>query len=219
MEGPLVCASLRKRSAWAGLTSSLLQSKSSCGKWKETQLDTHDVAIPLPTQRVLRTILMSPPDVALTGSTSRIERLHSLTGGQDTAIIFLLVNDDDQQNAVSALMTLQLKLIGNWDLPIIPVESVVAMPASLEALRRQLVCPVASSPKALSPTTCLLPFCSDGTPLADHTVNLITDTTSGFRNLVAKLSSDTVFESEIAPLLGDDAHTLRRFWTGEYLVD
>ncbi|KAI1166889.1 hypothetical protein F5B18DRAFT_565549 [Nemania serpens] len=161
---------------------------------------------------------MSPPDVASARSTSRIERLHSLTGGQDASIIFLLENSDDQPNAVFALMTLQLQLIGNWELPIIPVESVAAVPASLEALQRQLSCR-APSPKASSPTISLLPFCTDRTPLADHTVNLITDTTSGFRELVGKLSSDTVFESEIAPLLGEDAHKLRRFWTGDYLVD
>ncbi|KAI1203010.1 hypothetical protein F5X97DRAFT_284591 [Nemania serpens] len=218
MERPLVCTSLRKRLAWTGLPSSLLQSNSSCGKWKETQLDTHDVAIPLPTQRVLRAILMSPPDVASARSTSRIERLHTLTGGQDAAIIFLLENNDDQYNAVSALMTLQLQLIGNWELPVIPVESVATVPASLEAFKRQLSCP-AISPKGPSPTTSLLPFCSYRTPLADHTVNLITDTTSGFRDLIGKLSSNTVFELDVAPLLGEDADRLRRFWTGDYLVD
>ncbi|KAI1190937.1 hypothetical protein F5B17DRAFT_7928 [Nemania serpens] len=218
MEQPLVCTSLRKRLAWAGLPSLLLQSNSSYGKWKETQLDTHDVAIPLSTQRVFRAILMSPPDVASATSASRVERLHSLTGGQNAAIIFLLENGDEQQNAASALMTLQLQLIGNWELPVIPVESVDAVPASLEALKRQLGCPVVS-PKLPSPTTSLLPFCSYGTPLADHTVNLITDTTSGFRDLISKISSNTLFDSEIAPLLGEDAHKLRKFWTGDYLID
>lgn len=67
------------------------------------------MAIPLPAQGVFRAILMSPPDVASARSTSRIERLHSLTGGQDASIIFLLENSDDQPNAVFALMTLQLQ--------------------------------------------------------------------------------------------------------------
>ncbi len=56
-------------------------------------------------------------------------------------------------------------------------------------------------------------------PLAEHTVNILTDTTSGFRDLLDKLSSNPVFESEIAQLLGDDADKLKSFWADDYLVD
>ncbi|KAI1756518.1 hypothetical protein F4782DRAFT_269114 [Xylaria castorea] len=216
MERPLICMSLRKRLDWAGLAPSLLKSKSSCGKWKETQVDTHDIAIPLNYQRVFRAICLSPRDIASTESLKRIERLYNLNGGQDSGLIFLLKNEDSQQNATHALMTLQLQLVGNWELPVVPVPSVAAVEASLATLRNQLM---AASRKPPGPASRLLPFCSDREPLATHTVNVLTDVTSDFRDLLNKLSSNTVFESEIALLLGPDTEKLKSFWTDEYLVD
>ncbi|KAI0428824.1 hypothetical protein F5Y09DRAFT_277690 [Xylaria sp. FL1042] len=218
MERPLVCKSLRKRLDWAGLPASLLQNRNSCGKWKETQLDTHDIAIPLNTQRVFRAIFVSPRDVVSASCSNRIERLYNLNAGQDSAIIFLLRHEDQQQSAVHALMTLQLQIVGRWELPVIPVDSVAAVPASLVAIQSQLPSRAANR-KPPSPASQLLPFCSDGVPLAEHTVNILTDTTSGFRDLLNKLSSNAMFESEIAQLLGDDADKLRNFWAEDYLVD
>ncbi|KAH8160670.1 hypothetical protein CIB48_g7588 [Xylaria polymorpha] len=205
MERPLICTSLRKRPDWASLASLLLKSN-----------NTHDVAIPLSSQRVFRAIFISPRDVASTESLNRIERLHNLNGGQDSGLIFLLKDDDAQQNAMHALMTLQLQLIDHWELPVIPVKSVAAIEASLATLRHQLM---AASRKPPGPASSLLPFCSDREPLANHTINVLTDLTSDFRDLLDKLSSNSVFESEIAPLVGPDADKLKSFWTDEYLVD
>ncbi|KAI0102912.1 hypothetical protein GGR51DRAFT_573721 [Nemania sp. FL0031] len=222
MERPLVCISLRKRLDWASLPSLLFQSNSignaSHGKWKETQLNTHDLSIPLATRRAFRAILISPRDVASDGILGRIERLYNLTGGQDAGIIFLLKNNDDEQSAVSTLMTLQLQLIGKWELPIIPVESVAAVAASLSTLRRELVAAGASQ-KTPNPATSLLPFCSDRERLAEHSVNIVTDMTSGFKDLLSKLTSDPRFVSEITELLGEDAEKLKGFWKDDYLVD
>ncbi|KAI0539716.1 hypothetical protein GGR58DRAFT_219938 [Xylaria digitata] len=218
MERPLICTSLRKRLDWASLPASLLRSNSSCGSWNETQLNTHDIAIPIPTQRVFRAICMSPRDVASDSTLNRIERLYNLNAGQDSGIIFLLKHHDEQQCAVSALMTLQLQLVGKWALPIIPVESIAAVPASLVTIHRQLAS-TASGRKAPNPAIHLLPLCSSREPLAEHTVNVLTDTTSGFRDLLDKLLSSSEFESEIANLLEEDADKLRGFWTDDHPVD
>ncbi|KAI1178736.1 hypothetical protein F4777DRAFT_593913 [Nemania sp. FL0916] len=217
MERSLICASVRRRRDWAGLSSLLLHNDNVCGKWKETQLDTHDIATPLSAQRVFHGIFISPSDVESAATLSRIERLYSLTGGQDSGIIFLLKKDNDKQNAVFSLMTLQLKLLGNWELPIFPVESVTAVPASLRTLQRQLVVQV-TYPKP-SPASTLLPFCSDREPLTNHTVNVLTDITSDSKDLIGKLSSSVVFESEFASLLGEDALKLKNFWTDDLPVD
>ncbi|KAI1739350.1 hypothetical protein F4680DRAFT_449096 [Xylaria scruposa] len=209
MERPLICTSLRKRPGWAGLAPLLLKSK-------ETQIDTHDAAIPLNSERVFRVIFISPRDVAATESLNRIERLYNLNGGQDSGLIFLLNDEDGQQNATHALMTLQLQLVGNWELPVIPVPSVATVEGSLATLRHQLM---TTSRKPPGPASRLLPFCSDREPLANHSVNVLTDVTSDFRDLMDKLSSDPMFESEIALLLGPDAEKMRSFWIDEYLVD
>ncbi|KAI1433741.1 hypothetical protein GGR50DRAFT_695793 [Xylaria sp. CBS 124048] len=162
---------------------------------------------------------MSPQDVSLARCPSRIERLYNADGGRDAAIIFLLQHESGRENAVGALMTLQLQLVGNWELPIIPVESVATVPATLVTLKCQLVSPVAN-PRLPNPASHLLPHCSDRGSLTEHTVNVLTDTTSGFRDLLGKLSSeDAVFRSEIAALLDQDANRLQNFFTTEYLVD
>ncbi|KAI1827977.1 hypothetical protein F4861DRAFT_236283 [Xylaria intraflava] len=223
MERPLICSSLRKRPDWTSLPPLLLASGDVCGKWKEAQLDTHDVAVPLRTpgpfsQRVFRALFMSPRDVGSVKSSSRIERLYHVNGGRDVGIVFLLQHEDGQQSAVASFMTLQLQLVADWELPIIPVESVAAVPASLVTLKRQLDSPVTSR-KLPDPARNLLPYCSDKGRLAEHTVHVLTDTTSGFRDLLGKLSSDAVFQSEIVPLLDRDANGLRNFFTNEYLVD
>ncbi|KAI0553770.1 hypothetical protein F4679DRAFT_435677 [Xylaria curta] len=215
MKQPLICTSLRKRHDWAGLAPLLLKSKSSCGKWKETQIDTHDAAISLSSGRVFRVIFISPRDVAVTESLNRIERLYNLNGGQDSGLIFLL-NDEDGYNATHALMTLQLQLVGNWELPVIPVPSVATVEGSLATLRHQLM---TTSRKPPGPASRLLPFCSDREPLANHSVNVLTAVTSDFRDLIDKLLSDPVFEPEGALLLGPDAEKLKSFWIDEYLVD
>ncbi|KAI0390953.1 hypothetical protein F5Y17DRAFT_468545 [Xylariaceae sp. FL0594] len=226
MERPLICSSVRKRPEWAGLTKALLQSKTACGSWKETQLNSHDMAVPVSTPATAETrrafcgILMTPNDVGTTEGASRIERLYHFGAGKDVGIIFLLKSSNsDQQNAVTALMTLQLEVVKSWPLPIIPVESAAAVPACLAKLRQQLVT-AAASRAAPGLAIGLLPFCTaDRRPLVEHTVNILTDTTSGFRDLVEKLSSDDGTDSEICQFLGQEVENLKMFWKDEYLVD
>ncbi|KAI1279943.1 hypothetical protein F5Y07DRAFT_396534 [Xylaria sp. FL0933] len=159
--------------------------------------------MPLDTQRVFRAIFMSPCDIVSASCSTCLERLYNLNAGQDSGIIFLLRHDDEQRTA---------------ELPIIPVDSVAAVPARLAAIQSQLPSSAANR-KLPSPASHLLPFCSDGVPLAEHTVNILTDTTSGFGDLVDKLSTNDVFESEIGQLLGDDAEKLGNFWADDHLVD
>jgi hypothetical protein len=90
--------------------------------------------------------------------------------------------------------------------------------ACLATLRSQLVSKAAHQ-KASSSAISLLPFCSDRQLLTEHTVNILTDVTSGFRDLIGKLSSNAEFESEIAQLLGQDAEKVRGFWREEYVAE
>ncbi|KAI1368697.1 hypothetical protein F5Y08DRAFT_226850 [Xylaria arbuscula] len=162
---------------------------------------------------------MSPHEVTSPDCQARIERLYNLNAGQLSGIIFLMKDDDAQQSAAHVLMALQVQLIGGrWELPIFPVNSVAAVPASLVTLRSQM-CSTAVNRGSATPARQLLPFCSDGVPLTEHTVNILTDTTSDFRDLLDKLSSDALIKSEIALLLGNDADKLRNFWTDDDPVD
>lgn len=108
-QNPLVCYSLRKRPDWGSFASAVLKANNI--KWKETQLDTHDAALPIPGQphRVLRAIFLSPSDVGTDDCQNRIQRLFHLNGGQDVVIVFLLKQGKGKVNPMEAFMTLQLK--------------------------------------------------------------------------------------------------------------
>ncbi|KAI1818427.1 hypothetical protein GGS20DRAFT_528573, partial [Poronia punctata] len=223
MDRLVVSSSLRKSPNWAKLSRILLQSNNGDGSWRESNLEAHDVAIPIPaasadSRRVFRAIFMSPRDVGTAEGARRIEHLYHLSGGRDVSIVFLLKSDGEQQNAAATLMTLQLQLMGRWRLPVIPVDSVAAVPASLLSLRRQMASAVVDM-EVMGPVNALLPFCTDDKEqFSKHTVNVITDITFGFRDMLDKLSSEAAFSSEIVHFLGQDAEKLKGFWEDEHLV-
>lgn len=103
-------------------------------------------------------------------------------------------------------------------LPIIPVESVAAVPTTLATIQQKLNSPLPNQ-KAVELSSNLLRFCSDGNPLNDHSVNVITDLTTGFGDLLDKLASSPVFEATLTDLIGEDANRLKRFWANDHLVD
>ncbi|KAI0019557.1 hypothetical protein F4780DRAFT_441882 [Xylariomycetidae sp. FL0641] len=223
MESFLVCSSTRSRPDWASLASALLQSKTS--RWKEARLDTHDVAMSLPMitpgmpRRVLRAIFMSPHDIGSDEARNRVERLYHLNGGRDIAVFFYL-KQYSLHSPVAAFMKLQLDLATSREIPIVPVESVAAVPHSLMTFHRQLGTGRVYE-RTPAPARSLLPHCSDRQSLAEHTVHVLTDTTSDMRDLLMKLSSpNSAFRNQIDAFLGDeDGAKAVSFWAEEYMVE
>ncbi|KAI1649741.1 uncharacterized protein F4817DRAFT_313465 [Daldinia loculata] len=221
MSNPLVCYSLRKRPVWASLAEALLQGGNST-RWKEAKLDTHDVALPLPNpgatpQRILRALLLSPPDVGKIESRTRIQRLFHLNGGQDIAIVFLLQKGQGQESPMTALMTLQLDLVDEFEIPIILVNSVQDVSINLMAFHRQISISNGSR-RTANPVQTLLPYCSDGQLLSEHAVNVLTDLTSNFRDFVGAASTQAG-QMKMAEFLGSDSQGIASFWANEYLVE
>ncbi|OTB18302.1 hypothetical protein K445DRAFT_19861 [Daldinia sp. EC12] len=221
MSYPLVCYSLRKRPVWNSLAPALLKGGNNI-KWKEAKLETHDVAIPLPNpggtpRRVLRAILLLPSDVGNDSSRNRIRRLFNLNGGQDIVLVFLLEQGHDQVNPVAALMKLQLDLIDESEIPVIPANTIQDVSTNLMTFHRQISMSNRSR-KATNPVQTLLPYCSDGQLLSEHAVNVLTDLTSSFRDLVEAASTQTG-RVKIVEFLGDDAESIISFWAKEYLVE
>ncbi|KAI6093716.1 hypothetical protein F4821DRAFT_4305 [Hypoxylon rubiginosum] len=222
MSRPLICRSLRGRPDWASLTPTLVQGNGI--KWKEAQLDTHDVAIPLPnpggqSQRALRAILLSPSDVGKDVCRHRIQRLSRLSGGQDVAIVFLLKQEQGQMSAMAAFMTLQLEgsLIGEFEIPVIPVNSVQAVLPNLMAFHRQIS--TSSGPrKTADPARSLLPYCSDKPPLPEHVVHVLSDITSSTRDLQDTMSTPAG-QMKMAEFLGNNAQNAISFWADEYVAE
>ncbi|KAI0164872.1 hypothetical protein GGR57DRAFT_215317 [Xylariaceae sp. FL1272] len=224
MDRSVFCSSIRQRQEWAALPRLLLSSQTTLGLWKETRLETHDVAIPLSapgvsTRRTFRAIFMSPTDVGSSPNAARIDRLCHLNGGRDIAIIFLLKQDGQQEDSMAMFMTLQLSLIGEYNIPIVPIESIDAMLETLSILHRQLVSPTASNTRH-NPATSLLPYCSAAaTPLTEHAVNILSEVTSDFQDLLCKISTTATSKFTEGLLLDRDLESLKEFWTEEYVVD
>ncbi|KAI2468083.1 hypothetical protein F4781DRAFT_432778 [Annulohypoxylon bovei var. microspora] len=217
---PLICYSLRKRPDWASFASAALQGSSM--RWKEAKLDTHDAALPIPrpggqSQRVLRAIFLSPSDVGTDDCQTRIQRLSHLNGGQDIVIVFLLKQENDKVNPMSAFMTLQLDL-GEFEMPIIPVNSVQAVSNSLMAFHHQISTSNGSR-RIASPVQALLPYCSDRRSLSEHAVNVLTDITSDIRDLLNAMSAPARQTKIIELMESDDAEGAISFWAEEYLVE
>lgn len=62
----------------------------------------------------------------------------------------------------------------------------------------------------------LLPYCALSPPLREHSVNVLSDLTASFADLVNRTRSD-IGRAEIAEYLGDEeAKRIIMFWMDEY---
>ncbi|KAI1341631.1 hypothetical protein F5Y15DRAFT_362885 [Xylariaceae sp. FL0016] len=218
MEGFFICYSMRKRRGFS--LPALTQNGQAL--FKESKLETHDVAMTLPPSDgwpnpVFRAICLSPQDVGSQHTRNRIERLYHLNGGQNIAIIFLLKAEGDQQNPVALLMRLQLDLASIRNIPIIPIEIESNMEACLTKYYHQL-CRVRDADTALKPASALLPYCSVREPLSEHAVNILTDMTCSFPDMVLKMTN-AASRAELEDNLGNDACRAVSFWEEDFLID
>ncbi|KAK2060528.1 hypothetical protein LY76DRAFT_509826 [Colletotrichum caudatum] len=216
----MFCSSLRKRPEWTPaiplLTGSTprLQGRRNAeptsSSWShaltratESNLSTHDIAIPLPQQgRFFRLVLLSPKDVGTAATEERLERLFNLDGGRDAAVVFLLDQQEQGTSPTEAFMTLQINILNKLELPLIPLTSVAALPSTLANLQ---TVPAATHPTD-SPVQCgpisLLKHMSSGSdPLSEHAANLLGELGRSPRE-VAVLAVTNQGRARILDLLG-----------------
>lgn len=223
----MFCASLRRRNSFTRIVPQLSSGLSLKGTLissqqthfctndgrLENQLSTHDLCIPIPTLpgrhgRDLRLLLLSPGSMLGTSMSQTLERIQhfsSITGGIDTAIVFLL---ESRQAFVSARQVsstvagtsssegahsyakLQAELIQMPEAsstPILPLANLddlcMFVKTYLHGLGRV-------TPKAASTTRSvdLLPFCSADPPLSQFAVNITTDTFQSLSDLATTIA-------------------------------
>ncbi|TAQ86048.1 hypothetical protein B7494_g5628 [Chlorociboria aeruginascens] len=235
----MFCSSLRKRPEWASLPATLLSSSNP--RWQEQSLETHDLAIPIPTLQqekgLFHVLLLSSEDIQPSGdSMPRIERLYHQFGGCHVGIVFLL---EQTSKGTVSLMNLQIRctkygslprliLIPNsvlsaFDMPIIPLSSISSLPAILFAFQRQLVATAsATAPPSIPAIRSLLPFCSVNGPLPQHASNVLSDICNSIPELAhaatTKDGQDALrkWVTEPTPGVTDD---IIEFWVQEYVVE
>ncbi|TVY83349.1 hypothetical protein LSUE1_G000994 [Lachnellula suecica] len=223
----MFCTSLRKRSEWATLPAELLAAKQS--KWKESSLETHDLAIPVPSkddyQDWFRLLLLSSTDLqTLDPTMARIERLYHQTGGRQVGIVFLLQENISKGNATIAYMNLQSNLLSSsFEMPIIPLFSLQTLQDTLFKFQRQLIATRREKvvPR-IKPATSLLPFCSLNPPIPEHPRNLLSDVFQSIGDL-AQAATSRDGQAYIRNLISEPesavAEDALRFWEQEYMTN
>ncbi|GKT75346.1 LOW QUALITY PROTEIN: hypothetical protein ColTof4_07769 [Colletotrichum tofieldiae] len=208
----------------------------------ESRLNTHDVALPLLQQegRFFRLVLLSPKDVGTAVTEQRLERLFNLNGGRDAAVIFLLDQQGQDANPTVAFMNLQIKrppnsptlcfqvrtvddatssILHKFELPLIPLPSIAALPSALTNLWASLATtqPVASPVQGTS-LSLLQHMASGNGPLSEHSANLLSELGRSPREVAALAETDQG-KARILDLLGPaEGARVLAFLTQEKLV-
>ncbi|POS85086.1 hypothetical protein EPUL_001600, partial [Erysiphe pulchra] len=176
----MFCTSLRGRCEWNKVPALLLATK--FPKWKEHELDTFDLALPITSRTTgigspdfFQIILLSSVDLKESNLVSaRIQRLFYRQGGKNIGIIFLLNGQGQKDNSPKALMSIQESFLSDLEIPIIPLFSVESLEATMKVLQEQLGQPLRPPQRGISAVT-LLPFCSIHPPMPNHARNLLSD--------------------------------------------
>ncbi|KAG4438176.1 hypothetical protein IFR05_006344 [Cadophora sp. M221] len=195
----MFCTSLRKRSEWATVPSTLLSSQNP--RWKEKSLKTHDIAIPVPqfkhdeSRTLFFLLALSSSDLQDPASAmERIQHLYHHTGGRNAGILFLLNEKTPKGNGTIAMMNLQvrynnyslllfqdlrltaLSLFSALEMPIIPLFSLSSFSTTLFAFQHQLVNKHQSAtPPPIDQAISLLPYCTSNPTLPEHARNVVSD--------------------------------------------
>ncbi|KAK8089799.1 hypothetical protein PG997_004760 [Apiospora hydei] len=185
--------------------------------------------MPLPpkdghSKSALRAILLCPQEVGSDAARQRIEWLYHLDGGQHAVIVFFMKQTRSGSVAAS-LMKLQLerankrtRLMNGLEMPIVPVSSIDAVPATLLAFHRQLAT-AGGGKQALPASRSLLPYCSGAENLSEHSTNILSDVTTGMKDLSEKATRARGKEELIGHLGEAEAERAISFWNDEFPMD
>lgn len=118
----------------------------------------------------------------------------------------------------------------NFDIPVVPLQSLDQLPITLTKFHRSFLranastgqCPSQAQSQSKGPHTgavqSLLPYCAVSPPMGEHSVHLLSDLTVSFADLANKVNSETG-RAEILEYLGRaEAERMILFWMQEYLL-
>lgn len=120
------------------------------------------------------------------------------------------------------------RLLDTVELPLIPLQTAEDLPATLMKFHRTFLQADAFSPqrpaqsqnqlRGTAATQTIMPYCAVSPPLAEHSVNLLSDLTVSFADLANKVSSEAG-KAEILEFFGQaEAERIILFWTQECLL-
>ncbi len=107
----------------------------------------------------------------------------------------------------------------NFDIPILPLHSVLSLQAALFTYQRQLLRAQSVSPP-INPAVAILPYCTTSPPMAEHTKHVLSDIFHNFRDLAmaATTSDGQLFIKQYVDKPQHQEEVIG-FWMEEYTVD
>jgi len=106
-------------------------------------------------------------------------------------------------------------------MPVIPLSSLLSIQATLLTYQRQLLQPQEIT-AFISPAQAVLPYCTDGGSLPEHTLNVLSDIFRNFKEL-AMAATTADGKDQIRKWLGapspEHAEAVIAFWLQEYVAD
>ena len=162
--------------------------------------------------RLLRVLLFSRSavsDTKLKATLERIQHFALLTGGEDLLIVFLLnppkdssftfakelskndVNDAANEESIVAYSKFQAEMIGQTDLPYIPVRLVLTIDELQTTIEKHIT---ATKSQVMKARPASMPFellksCTVKPPLSDQTAYIISDIFADLKDLVSACSA------------------------------
>ncbi|KAG9590358.1 hypothetical protein KCU77_g9810, partial [Aureobasidium melanogenum] len=215
----MFCTSLRRRSSFASVVPLLIAPSGLATK--ESLLESHDIALPIPdfpktvpktkSKRTLRLLLLSPNNMSeerLPDTIARIQHFVALTGGLDVAIILSLsaskpfssaktllnATEIGGMDGVHSYARLQAELMTRTELawvPILPLAKLDGIVELIKSHAQSISRPKSKPSSALRPVD-MLAHCTDDPPLPSLAINLATDAFSSLSNIAqAAVNHDT----------------------------
>ncbi|KAE9964272.1 hypothetical protein BLS_008499 [Venturia inaequalis] len=232
------CNTLRRRPSCSGLIPVLLAADGL--PFKESELKTHDLAIPIPSQvnpRSLRVIILTPSSLSpekMDATLSRLQHFESLTGGTDSAIMFPLFpapsaigakNNASEPfpSSLHAFTEAQLLLMEqSINIPILPLSAPSSLPKIISSFISSLNSSLAVSTtmKPVNAAVDVLPYATGNGSMSQEVHIAMTDMFTSMRDVAGMGSGEETRRTLVQKgLAEDEAEDCMQFWVEEWICE
>ncbi|TLD24505.1 hypothetical protein E2P81_ATG11841 [Venturia nashicola] len=232
------CNTLRRRPSCSSLFPILLATNDL--PFKESELKTHDLAIPISSQgapRSLRVIILTQSSISpekIDATLSRLQHFEYLTGGTDSAIIFPLFPVSGPINAktkasepfptaLHAFTRTQLFLMDHSiNIPILPLSTPCALPKVINSFISSLNSSLAVSAmmKPVNAAVDVLHYATGSGSMPQEVYIAMTDMFTSMRDVAGMgMGEETRSRLIQRGLSEDEAEACMQFWVEEWICE